>query len=207
MAKNYPLHSILTPAHYTQVGHVIIIWATLEITVDKFIIKLLNLKKAKRLKEVTRLKRPALIPGKFKDRLKLLNTLAKIFYKEPQRTQLSDIAKRFLDLYDDRNRLAHGDWAFVNKFDGNPAKLISRTWKLGVIKDERVVTVEQIRQMRREIGVALIEFITFTFRNQPDGPVVRRLLGLFRHLAHSQKAARRSATPKGRPRTHRPSQA
>jgi hypothetical protein len=207
MAKKYPARSMLTPAHYTQIGHVIVIWAYLEIEVDKLLARLLKLKKARRFKEATRLKKANLIPGKFKDRLKLLNVLAKIFYKEPQCHELSRIAKKCLDLYDDRNRLAHGDWAFVNKFDGKPGRLLSRTWKLGVLKDERVVTVDQIRNTRREIGLAVIQLVDFRFRNQPDGNVVRRLLGIMRHLANSQKRARRSATPKKPQQKHPPSQA
>ena len=115
--KNPNLRLFLTPAYYSAIGQAITMWATLEIEIDRTLARMLKLKKARQLRRNILSMRKRLLPTDFKSRLKLLHRLARIFYDAETYRELTRITNGLLNLYEERNRLVHGDWVWVNKSD------------------------------------------------------------------------------------------
>jgi hypothetical protein len=114
-------------------------------------------------------------------RLKLLLQLTKIFYDRPRQRHLAEITASVLALYEQSNRLAHGDWVWINKFDGKGARLCLRTYRRGVEKGAKIVSPAQIRTLRRGAEMTARKLSEFSLRHPPAGSLPRRLLVFLRH--------------------------
>lgn len=169
-------------AYYPEIGRAIVSWAFLENEIDRLLIALLYDPKAREVLSETPITKNHLLPHSMSRRFELLKRLARLHYKDEVLAELKELVTTCRHANSMRQRLAHGAWVLEHS-KRHQGDVVSYLHRAGERREGKVITPEDISELRRQIADTTNKLVAFHRDHHPEGPLPQRLRKFFTNLA------------------------